>query len=63
MSDLMTEAIIGMPFDLAMCDTLSRIQFHKRAQSLLSDYKDIKLECKRLREALSDLLGCPANIV
>lgn len=30
---------------------------------LSEDYDALKRECKRLREALSDLLGCPANIV
>lgn len=45
MSDLMLRGVILMPYDMAMRDELSRLQFHSRAQALLAD-------CDRMRDAL-----------
>ncbi len=39
-----------MPLDLAMASSLSRAQFHSRAQALLADFDQIKTENEALRE-------------
>jgi hypothetical protein len=49
MSEVMTRGIIGMPYEMAMANELSRRQFHGRAQSLLTDYAALEAECERLR--------------
>ena len=49
MSEIMTQCIIGMPYDLAMGDELSRRQFHSRAQELLADYAALESELAKLR--------------
>lgn len=49
MSELMDRAVIGMPYEMAMGDELSRRQFYARAQALLA-------EREALREALECLL-------
>lgn len=60
MSDLMLQAIIGMPYKLAMEGEIARRQFHSRAQSLLVDYDQLRTanqplegEVNRLRLALT----------
>lgn len=50
MSEVMTQGIIGMPFDLAMSNELSRRQFHGRAQSLLSDYDALAAELATVKK-------------
>ena len=37
MSELMDRAVIGMPFDMAMQNHLSRMQFYNRAQAILAE--------------------------
>ena len=54
MSEVMTQAIIGMPYEMAMADELSSRQFHDRAQGLLADYAALEAECERLREKLAE---------
>ena len=71
MSDLMTKAVIGMPYDLAMASEVSRQQFYDRAQALLKDnarldetasmraIRSLRADCKDLlveRNALASLL-------
>lgn len=48
MSEVMTRGIIGMPFEMAMGDDLSRRQFHSRAQGLLADCARLEQECEVL---------------
>ncbi|MNQ54104.1 hypothetical protein D3C85_681640 [compost metagenome] len=45
MSNLMTEAILGMPFDMAMESKLSRMQFYARAQGLLKAVQEHNQMC------------------
>ncbi len=54
MSEQMTAAIIGMPFELAMSSEVSRKQFHARAQRLL-------LENERLATELSACTDSPGG--
>ena len=37
MSELMDRAVIGMPFDMAMRNHLSRMQFYNRAKAILAE--------------------------
>ena len=37
MSELMDRAVIGMPFDMAMQNHLSRMQFYNRAKAILAE--------------------------
>ena len=48
MSDLMTSAVIGMPYEMAMADELSRRQFYDRAQ-------DVHAELRGLKKALQEI--------
>ena len=41
MSDLMTKAVIGMPYELAMASEVSRQQFYSRAQALLIEVETL----------------------
>ena len=50
MSEVMTQAIIGMPYEMAMADELSSRQFHDRAQGLLADCAALEAENARLVE-------------
>lgn len=66
MSEVMTQGIIGMPYEMAMSDELSRRQFHGRAQGLLADYAALAAECERLRqdykEAAADAMALKAEL-
>ena len=44
MSDLMRDAVISMPLELAMGDEWSRFQFHNRAQELLKQVHSLEAE-------------------
>ena len=44
MSDLMRDAVISMPLELAMGDEWSRFQFHDRAQELLKQVHSLEAE-------------------
>ncbi|QEQ88695.1 MULTISPECIES: hypothetical protein [Pseudomonas] len=46
-----TRGVIGMPLDLAMASSLSRAQFHARAQALLVDFDQLKAENEWLQKA------------
>ena len=52
MSDTMLNAIIRMPYDMAMASELSRLQFYDRAQSLLDARAADKARIAELTEAL-----------
>ena len=52
MGEVMTQAIIGMPYDMAMSDELSRRQFHERAQYLLGEHEKRQAELAKLRAQL-----------
>lgn len=45
-----TRGVIGMPLDLAMASSLSRAQFHARAQALLADFAQLKAENAELKQ-------------
>lgn len=62
MSEVITQAIIGMPFDMAMNDELSRRQFHSRAQDLLADYAALESKYAELREVAIKLEQANAGI-
>lgn len=55
MGEVMTQAIIGMPYDMAMSDELSRRQFHDRAQYLLGEHEKLQAEMAKLRAELERL--------
>lgn len=57
MSNLMRDAVIAMPLDIAMADEMSCFQFHNRAQELLVQVQKIERERDALYEALKDLLN------
>lgn len=46
----MDHGIIGMPFDMAMGDELSRQQFYARAQAILAERDQLRAEVEALRE-------------
>lgn len=52
MSDIMLNAVIQMPYEMAMKDELSRIQFYERANQALNERNAKAAEIERLREAL-----------
>lgn len=54
MSDLMLNAVIRMPFDMAMEGFVSQRQYYDRANSLLDDYAALQAACERLSEALQN---------
>lgn len=54
MSEVMDDGIIGMPFDMAMCGELSRMQFYARAQSLLAERDELRAELATLKAQLLD---------
>ena len=55
MSDVMLYGILGMPYEMAMNDELSRFQFYQGVQQLLekdsqhqAEIEALKIECDRL---------------
>jgi len=48
MSELMDRAVIGMPYEMAMGDELSRRQFYARAQALLAERDAARMRVKEL---------------
>lgn len=48
MNDSMDNAIIYMPFDIAMSDEISRHQFYTRAQEILSERDQLRSDVERL---------------
>lgn len=56
MSELMDRAVIGMPYEMAMADELSRRQFYARAQALLAERDALNKDAERYR-----WLNNPAN--
>ena len=49
MSELMRNAIIGMPYEMAMGDELSRRQFYSRAQDLLQEVQELEAKLAELQ--------------
>lgn len=49
MSELMDQAVIGMPYEMAMGSELSRRQFYSRAQSILAEAQALREEAAALR--------------
>lgn len=56
-----TRAVIGMPFEMAMKNDLSRRQFHSIAQALLAENDSLRKECARLKEDNQALLENPGD--
>ena len=57
MSEVMTRAIIQMPYEMAMSGPMSRLVFYFRAQTLLDDSeaKDVRIaELESALEAIKD---------
>ncbi|MBX6966030.1 hypothetical protein [Alcaligenes faecalis] len=54
MSDIMLNAVIQMPYEMAMKDELSRRQFYERANQALNERNAKAAEIERLREALTN---------
>ena len=63
MSELMDRAVIGMPFDMAMQNHLSRMQFYNRAQAILAERDALMAERDALQGQLDDLRNGWANSV
>ena len=55
MSELMDRAVIGMPFDMAMQNHLSRMQFYNRAKAILTERDALMAERDALQGQLDDL--------
>lgn len=61
-----TRGVIGMPFKLAMGSDLSRRQFHARAQDLMAECDQVKVENEALLTALkgmTSMYGCCWDLV
>ncbi|MCR4146237.1 hypothetical protein [Alcaligenes faecalis] len=56
MSDIMLNAVIQMPYEMAMKDKLSRRQFYERANQALNERNAKTAEIERLHEAITDYL-------
>lgn len=54
MSNLMTRGIIGMPYEMAMENELSRKQFYDRAQKLLADHELLKESALELCDTIEN---------
>ncbi|MDU8420245.1 hypothetical protein RYA60_18470 [Pseudomonas syringae] len=60
-----TRAVIGMPFEMAMENDLSRRQFHSRAQALLSENEALRglyqmhkqTETREMRDLKAEVAG------
>ncbi|KVX04006.1 hypothetical protein ASL22_08505 [Alcaligenes faecalis] len=52
MSDIMLNAVIQMPYEMAMKDELSRRQFYERANQALDERNAKAAEIEQLEEAL-----------
>lgn len=52
MSDIMLNAIIQMPYEMAMKDELSRRQFYERANQALNERNSKEAEIERLKKSL-----------
>ena len=63
MSELMDRAVIGMPFDMAMQNHLSRMQFYNRAKAILAERDALLAERDALQGQLDDLRNGWANSV
>jgi cytochrome c556 len=49
MSELIDDAIIDMPFDMAMDGELARIQYYSTARAVWKDRENLKLEVEKLK--------------
>jgi len=50
MSELMDQAVIGMPYEMAMEGEVARRQFYSRAQSILAQAQALREEVAALRK-------------
>lgn len=56
MSDIMLNAVIQMPYEMAMQSELSRRQFYERANQALNELNAKAAEVERMCEAVKDYL-------
>lgn len=54
-NDLMLSAVIRMPFEMAMADPISRMQFYQRAQQALNELEAMQSQVKNDRTLFCDL--------
>lgn len=52
MSDIMLNAVIQMPYEMAIKDELSRRQFYERANQALNERNSKEAEIERLKKSL-----------
>ena len=50
MSDVMDQAVIGMSYEMAMGDELSKRQFYSRAQAILAERDELRADNEELRK-------------
>lgn len=62
MSDIMLNAVIQMPYEMAMKDELSRRQFYERANQALNERNSKEAEIERLRMALTELANAVGGL-
>ncbi len=53
MSDIMTRAVLKMPYELAMSNEMSRVQFHARAGEAADELDRLRAENARLNRVIS----------
>lgn len=57
MSDVMLFGVLGMPYEMAMADDLTRFQFYQRVSDLVCKYKALELENSKLKEFVIPILA------
>lgn len=53
-SDVMLSGVIRMPFEMAMADPVSRMQFYQRAQQALNELEALQHSCKETPQDRQD---------
>lgn len=53
-NNLMLSAVIRMPFEMAMADPISRMQFYQRAQQALNELEALQHSCKETSQDAED---------
>jgi len=62
MTDLMRDAVISMPLEMAMGDEFSRFQFHDRAQELLKQVHSLEADLEKHRALMIEHLAVIAPL-
>lgn len=53
-NDIMLSGVIRMPFEMAMADPISRMQFYQRAQQALNELESLQHSCKETSQDRED---------